>query len=213
MQLFKLYFTPALLLLILSCFSQSKSLPVMSEGQMTNSCVSYAQILLQNITDALLQGTLFHGVDCTTKGVELYTETNTSSVCAPKGSTCSGIAKSEFSQTSCLTNIGEDLRHYYKLLAKHPDRLLGQTVLFSLRQFMEKCFPEFLPNDLASEHTSYCITVISPLSWLSLMLQTAADRSTYDERLTLCKVLKGFQVRAITISRVIGYMNSGEHTK
>uniref|UniRef100_A0A4W6E0A5 Interleukin-12 subunit alpha n=1 Tax=Lates calcarifer TaxID=8187 RepID=A0A4W6E0A5_LATCA len=195
MQLFKLYFTPALLLLILSCFSQSKSLPVMSEGQMTNSCVSYAQILLQNITDALLQGTLFHGVDCTTKGVELYTETNTSSVCAPKGSTCSGIAKSEFSQTSCLTNIGEDLRHYYKLLAKHPDRLLGQTVLFSLRQFME------------------VTNFTHPLSWLSLMLQTAADRSTYDERLTLCKVLKGFQVRAITISRVIGYMNSGEHTK
>ncbi|GAA6228275.1 uncharacterized protein LOC108883223 [Lates japonicus] len=194
MPLVKLYFTPALLLLILSCFSQSKSLPVMSEGQMTSSCVSYAQILLQNITDALLQGTLFHGVDCTTKGVELYTETNTSSVCAPKGSTCSGITKSEFSQTSCLTNIGEDLRHYYELLAKHPDRLLGQTVLFSLRQFMEKCFPQSLPKDLAPEHT-------------------AADRSTYDERLTLCKVLKGFQVRAITISRVIGYMNSGEHTK
>lgn len=44
-----------------------------------------------------------------------------------------------FSQKSCLTNIGEDLQHYYKLLAAQPDpdSLLGPSVLSSLRELMK----------------------------------------------------------------------------
>ncbi|XP_040000344.1 interleukin-12 subunit alpha-like [Xiphias gladius] len=199
MPLIKLCFAPALLLLVLSCplWQVSQSLPMMGKGPMTDSCVSYGRTLLQNITDALTQNNLFSGIDCTKQGMELNTETNTPSVCAPKESTCSGFAKAKFDQESCLTNIGEDLHHYYKFLAAQPDpeSLLGPTVLVSLREFMENCFAWSLPTDLASA-------------------QAAADRlSTYDERLRLCKVLKGFHVRTITINRVIGYMNSGEHTK
>lgn len=37
--------------------------------------------------------------------------------------------------------------------------------------------------------------------------------TSFDQRLHLCKVLKGFQVRAITINRVIAYMTSDEYTK
>ncbi|XP_037644417.1 interleukin-12 subunit alpha-like [Sebastes umbrosus] len=197
MPLIKLYFTPALLLLVLSCPQISQSVPVMSKGPVTDSCVFYAQTLLQNITDTLMQNDLFSGIDCTEQSMELNTETNTPSVCAPKESTCSGIVKSEFDQESCLTNIREDLRHHYKLLAAQPDpnSLLAPTVLFSLRELMENCFTWSLPTDLPTK-------------------EAAADRpSTYDERLSLCKVLKGFQVRSITINRVMAYMNSGEHTK
>uniref|UniRef100_A0A8D3DYU8 Interleukin 12A n=1 Tax=Scophthalmus maximus TaxID=52904 RepID=A0A8D3DYU8_SCOMX len=179
----QLYVAPALLLLVLSCplWQVSKSLPMMSRGPMTDSCASHARTLLQNITGALTQNNLFSGINCSKQSVELNLETNTPSVCAPKESTCTGIKKSEFDE-SCLKNIGEDLHHYYKFLVAQPDpdSLLGPTVLFSLREFME----------------------------------AAADgTSTYDERLSLCKVLKGFQVRTITINRVIGYMISGEHTK
>ncbi|XP_051257933.1 interleukin-12 subunit alpha [Dicentrarchus labrax] len=199
MPLVKLYFSPALLFLVLACplCQVSQSLPVMSTGPMADSCVLYAQSLLHNITKALTQENLFSGINCTKQGVKVNMETKTASVCAPKQSVCSGVINSEFDQESCLTNIEEDLHHYYKFLAAQldPDSLLGPTVLFSLRELMENCFTRSLPTGLVSE-------------------EAAADRpSTYDERLSLCKVLKGFQVRVITINRVIAYMNSGEHTK
>ncbi|XP_069574450.1 interleukin-12 subunit alpha isoform X1 [Brachyistius frenatus] len=194
-------FTPALLVLVLTCpvWQVSQSLPVMGKGPMTDSCVLYAQTLLQNITDVLTQNNLSSGIDCTKQNMELNMETRTPSVCAPRGSTCSGIPiASELNQESvCLTNIGKDLRHYYKFLAAQPDpdSLLGPTVLFSLRELMENCFSSFLPTDMAFK-------------------EAAADRaSTYDERLRLCKVLKGFQVRSITINRAISYMNSGGYAK
>ncbi|XP_078121050.1 interleukin-12 subunit alpha-like [Sander vitreus] len=194
MPLIKLYFTPALLLLVLTCAQVSQSVPVMSKEPLTDSCVIHAQTLLKNVTHALTQITLFSAIDCPEQSVELNMKTNTPSACAPKGSICSGITKSEFDQDSCLTNIGEDLHHYYTFLAAQPDPdgLLAPTVL-SLRELMEKCFTWSLPTDLASA-------------------EAAADRlSTYDERLRLCKVLKGFQLRSITINRGIEYMNSGEH--
>ena len=38
-----------------------------------------------------------------------------------------------------MTNIGQDLNHYYKFLTAQPDpdSLLGPTVVLSLREFME----------------------------------------------------------------------------
>ncbi|XP_028448865.1 interleukin-12 subunit alpha [Perca flavescens] len=184
MPLIKLYFIPALQLLLLTIAQVSQSVP-------TDSCVIHAQMLLKNVTHALTQITLFSAIDCPEQSVELNVKTNTPSVCAPKGSICSGITKSEFDQISCMRNISEDLHHYYTFLAAQPDpdSLLTPTVL-SLRELMEKCFECSLPTDLASA-------------------EAAADRlSTYDERLRLCKVLKGFQLRSITINRGIAYMNS-----
>ncbi|XP_041847867.1 interleukin-12 subunit alpha [Melanotaenia boesemani] len=196
MLLIKLYFTPALLLLVFGCsvWQVGQSLPVMEKGPATDSCVLYAQSLLHNITDVLTQSKLFSGIECAKQNMELNTETNTPSVCTPQGSSCSESTQLQFDQESCVTNIGKDLRHYYKFLTAQPDpeSLLGPTVLLSLRELMENCFKGYLPTDLALQ-------------------ETAADRaSTYAERLSLCKVLRGFQVRTITINRVIGYMNSGE---
>uniref|UniRef100_UPI0037E81607 interleukin-12 subunit alpha n=1 Tax=Semicossyphus pulcher TaxID=241346 RepID=UPI0037E81607 len=199
MALVKLYLSPALLLLVLTCplWQVSQSMSVISKGPMTDSCVFYARTLLKNITETLTQENLFHGIDCPKQGVKLNTETDTVSVCSPKESKCSGTLKSEFDQESCLTNIGEDLRHYYKFLAAQwdPESLLGQTVLLRLRDLMENCFKWSLPTDLSSEEAA------------------AAHESDFDKRLSLCKVLKGFQVRTITINRAISYINSGEHTK
>uniref|UniRef100_A0A8D0DFK4 Interleukin-12 subunit alpha-like n=1 Tax=Sander lucioperca TaxID=283035 RepID=A0A8D0DFK4_SANLU len=174
-------FTPALLLLVLTCAQVSQSVPVMSKEPLTDSCVIHAQTLLKNVTHALTQITLFSAIDCPEQSVELNMKTNTPSVCAPKGSICSGITKSEFDQDSCLTNIAEDLHHYYTFLSAQPDPdgLLAPTVL-SLREVLLNFF------------------------WKNNRL------STYDERLKLCKVLKGFQLRSITINRGIGYMKSGE---
>ncbi|XP_029970873.1 interleukin-12 subunit alpha-like [Salarias fasciatus] len=52
------------------------------------------------------------------------------------------------------------------------------------------------------------------LPGLGELMTAAADAaSSYDKRLKLCKVLRGFQVRLITINRALGYMKSGEHMK
>uniref|UniRef100_A0A3Q3LW67 Interleukin 12A n=1 Tax=Mastacembelus armatus TaxID=205130 RepID=A0A3Q3LW67_9TELE len=169
------YFAPALLLLVLSCplWHVSQAVPVMSKGQMTDSCVLYARTLLQNITDALAQRNLFSGIDCKEQSMQLNTKSNTPSVCAPKESTCSGNTVSEFNLVGCYS-----------------------VLLCNLTQTLQV----------------YFIAVINPSSWLSRLLKVAADgQCTYDERLSLCKILKGFQVRTITINRVIGYLNSGEH--
>ncbi|XP_041659507.1 interleukin-12 subunit alpha [Cheilinus undulatus] len=195
---FKLYFSPALLLLVFTSplWYVSQSVPVMSQRPMTDSCISYAQTLLQDITETLTQKNVSAGIDCTKQSVEMNTETNTASVCIPKEAKCSGPMKSEFDQDLCLTNIMDDLRHYYRILSvqPHPNNLISKKILHSLRNLMENCFKMSFQVDLALE-------------------EAAADhQSNFDDRLTLCKVLKGFHVRTITINRVISYINSEEHT-
>uniref|UniRef100_A0A673B755 Interleukin 12A n=1 Tax=Sphaeramia orbicularis TaxID=375764 RepID=A0A673B755_9TELE len=190
---------PALLLLLCPLWDVSQSLPVTGKGPMTDSCVFYAKTLLSNITDVLTQNQLFTGIDCTKQNVELNMNTNTASVCAPGVNSlhlqfkmysleCICLYILTCCYELCLTNIGEDLRYYYQFLAAQPDpdSFLGPTVLLNLSP------------------------VTNPLF---LFLKASADHpSTYDERLSLCKVLKGFHVRTITINRAIGFIHSGEDT-
>ncbi|KAM8850608.1 interleukin-12 subunit alpha-like [Spinachia spinachia] len=188
MPLVKLYFTAALLLLMLTCPRVSQSVPVMSKGPLKESCVLNAKTLLQSIKDTLAK---IKEQDC---NVQLNMATNTSSACAPKESKCSGMVKTEFDQESCLTNIGEDLHHYYQFLAAQTDSSHAPNVLLTLRELMENCFPWSLPIGVSKG-------------------AAAKDENAFDRRLRFCKVLTGFQVRCITMNRAIAYMNSGEHTK
>ncbi|XP_068605006.1 interleukin-12 subunit alpha-like [Brachionichthys hirsutus] len=195
MLVFKRYVSPALLLILVTgpLWQASQSLPVTDEGRVTNSCVLHAHTLLQNITNTLSRKDLFSGINCEKQGVDLNMETETPSVCAPKGLTCAGVIMSQFNKESCLKNIREDLSYYYRFLAAQLDPDSFRSILCSLRELMEGCFAMPLPTDLSMD-------------------QASADR-TYNDRLSLCKMFKGFQVRAITLNRVLAYMNSGEHTK
>uniref|UniRef100_A0A3P9I027 Interleukin-12 subunit alpha n=1 Tax=Oryzias latipes TaxID=8090 RepID=A0A3P9I027_ORYLA len=180
------------MMLSLPMWQISESLPVMSTTPMTDSCVNYTRMLLEKITQALNQTELFTGINCTEQNMELNTNTNTPFVCAPKEATCLGKSELDFNQESCLSNIWRDLSHYYKFFTAQPDLLQHvPTFNHSLRELMENCFEESLPtNETPVNHAS-----------------------TYSERLNLCKTLRGFQVRTITVSRAISYMSSGEHTK
>ncbi|KAF7222609.1 interleukin-12 subunit alpha-like [Nothobranchius furzeri] len=186
----------ALLLLVLECpVAVSRALPAVGQEGMRDFCVLNARALLRNITSALTQAELFSGIDCTRQNMEVNLNTDTPSVCSPKDSNCSRSTKSDFDQASCLTNIGNDLTHYYTFLYAQPDpdHVLGSSVLQSLRELMETCFKGSVPTELK---------------------KAAADHSsTYSERLNLCKVMRGFHVRTITINRAIGYMNSGDHQR
>uniref|UniRef100_A0A3B3UK28 Uncharacterized LOC106948971 n=1 Tax=Poecilia latipinna TaxID=48699 RepID=A0A3B3UK28_9TELE len=202
MPLMKLSFTPVLLLLALSCpaWVVSRSLPLTPSGQMTDSCVFYARMLLENVTNLLTR--MFSGLNCTRHNMQLNLKTNTSTVCSPQGSVCSGETTSAFDRESCLKDIGTDLSYYYNVLSSQPDSdgTLGSSVLLPLRELMENCFNELLPQ--------------SPND-ASVFLQASVDHSStngFNQRKLLCKIMKGFHVRTITINRAIGYMNLGEHT-
>uniref|UniRef100_A0A3B3UM33 Uncharacterized LOC106948971 n=1 Tax=Poecilia latipinna TaxID=48699 RepID=A0A3B3UM33_9TELE len=180
-------FTPVLLLLALSCpaWVVSRSLPLTPSGQMTDSCVFYARMLLENVTNLLTR--MFSGLNCTRHNMQLNLKTNTSTVCSPQGSVCSGETTSAFDRESCLKDIGTDLSYYYNVLSSQPDSdgTLGSSLL-----------PQS-PNDA------------------SVFLQASVDHSStngFNQRKLLCKIMKGFHVRTITINRAIGYMNLGEHT-
>uniref|UniRef100_A0A668V897 Zmp:0000001127 n=1 Tax=Oreochromis aureus TaxID=47969 RepID=A0A668V897_OREAU len=166
MPLIKLYFTPALLLLVLTCplWQVSQSVPLMAKEPMRESCVLYARTLLQNITDVLNQKTLFSGIDCMKQNMELYKNTSTPS------------AKSKM------------MFDIYCGCA---------CCVFRLRELMEVCDYLFIFKS----------------SLISHFFAAANLGTSFDQRLHLCKVLKGFQVRAITINRVIAYMTSDEYTK
>uniref|UniRef100_A0A665THI0 Zmp:0000001127 n=1 Tax=Echeneis naucrates TaxID=173247 RepID=A0A665THI0_ECHNA len=161
---------PALVLLMVSCllWQHGKSLTI-PRKHLTHQCVLDAAKLLKNITNVLSKDELFRGINCTTQSVELSTTTNTAFLCSPKVLSETRIFHME---ESCLTNIEEDLRQYYKFLATHPE----PTLLIELRQFMEAA---------------------------------AVRDSTFNERQRLCKVLKGFHVRTITINRAFPRSKNG----
>lgn len=52
--------------------------------------------------------------------------------------------------------------------------------------------------------------------YLHVILQDVAQMwgsDTYTNRQEMCKMMRGFYVRAITINRAMGYISSGEHRK
>ncbi|PWA25154.1 hypothetical protein CCH79_00005280, partial [Gambusia affinis] len=190
----------------------SRSLPPMPNGQMTDSCVFYARTLLENITNLLApddpvgdlvkveflrccrcvwgaeplcsqQTRMFSGMNCTRHNMELNLETRTPTVCSPQGSVCSGETTSAFDRESCMSDIGKDLSHYYKVLSIQPDSdgTLGSSILLPLRELME-----------------------APV--------VHSSTNGFNQRQRLCKIMKGFHARTITINRAIGYMNLSEHT-
>uniref|UniRef100_A0A3B3YDV2 IL-12A n=1 Tax=Poecilia mexicana TaxID=48701 RepID=A0A3B3YDV2_9TELE len=187
MPLMKLSFTPVLLLLALSCpaWVVSRSLPLTPSGQMTDSCVFYARMLLENVTNLLAPD---DPVVVLMGFCKLF---------VPQGSVCSGETTSAFDRESCLKDIGTDLSYYYNVLSSQPDSdgTLGSSVLLPLRELMENCFSSSL-TDLSSKEASV----------------DHSSTNGFNQRKLLCKIMKGFHVRTITINRAIGYMNLGEHT-
>uniref|UniRef100_A0A8C6PAL1 Interleukin-12 subunit alpha-like n=1 Tax=Nothobranchius furzeri TaxID=105023 RepID=A0A8C6PAL1_NOTFU len=191
MLLIKLFSISALLLLVLECpVAVSRALPAVGQEGMRDFCVLNARALLRNITSALTQHLLYSTNFNVNKTFESF--------CSCSCSKMVQLTKSDFDQASCLTNIGNDLTHYYTFLYAQPDpdHVLGSSVLQSLRELMETCFKGSVPTELKK-----------------VKMAAADHSSTYSERLNLCKVMRGFHVRTITINRAIGYMNSGDHQR
>ncbi|XP_034147430.1 interleukin-12 subunit alpha, partial [Esox lucius] len=182
-----------------SFWGSTVSVPVLGHNtRITEQCITSTQTLLQNITKALAQETPFKGINCT-RGMELNTATQMVSVCMPRQSTCSGFSNTDFDQDKCLKNIEKDLRCYGEMMLGFHPELLEHTVL-NFAEIKQNCFALSLGDRSSQQDTEGCASA-----------QRLTTHNPFDERVQLCKVLKGLQVRTITINRVIGYIHAGEY--
>ncbi|XP_060718465.1 interleukin-12 subunit alpha [Tachysurus vachellii] len=144
--------------------------------------------------------TLFHGFNCTDLGAVMNPNTQTASVCQPTQEvTCSDQKTSPFSQNKCLQNIANDLDYHRSMLAEYVSTLDQKSnsesvkelnsITQSIRNLQQSC--KLLPEPESSEN-----------KW--------TPTSSFEDRKDLCKQLKGFQVRTITINRALGYICAGE---
>ncbi|KAI4874416.1 hypothetical protein NFI96_018334 [Prochilodus magdalenae] len=175
-------------------------------------CTKHAKSLLarlKGVLDAALEeqsgsDALFHGFNCTDLRAKVSPDSQTVAVCQPSQHvTCSAQSSSSFSEEECLKNIRGDLQ-YYQLMLRDYTMSLDQsqksrsiaalTSITSSIQTLQKECP-LLPKTEVPQTTS----------WVA--------KNSFDDRMDLCKQLKGFQIRAITINRALGYISAGEHKK
>ncbi|KAA0702506.1 IQCJ-SCHIP1 readthrough transcript protein [Triplophysa tibetana] len=87
--------------------------------------------------------------------------------------------------TECVRNIRDDLWYYNHILKSYVDGV--QNAVQDLNPLLK--------------------------ATKTLMSWDVWQGSPFDDRLSLCKTLKGFHIRAITMNRALGYIASGDHRK
>ncbi|KAL7876588.1 hypothetical protein AOLI_G00115510 [Acnodon oligacanthus] len=154
-----------------------------------SSCKGLARSMLWNVTAALKDDQLFRGLNCTDQSAELDLRTQTLAVCVPQNSKCSDSGDFTFDQDKCLQSVLEDLRQYRATFKAYSDRshILEQSVLRSIEDLMQNCFSATLTDS-------------------SQPLVCMKHKNSFMGRLKLCKVLKAFQIRAVTINRVLNHV-------
>ncbi|XP_061829276.1 interleukin-12 subunit alpha [Nerophis lumbriciformis] len=171
------------------------------------TCSTLFRSLLVNIAELLKSEIVCYSI--TSEKVTVSSSSDTLRACAPRmhqNSSCMVYRDSSFSESECLMNIKKDMLHYHAVIQsylnsadkrrKEPKALLLST-LKSIQDLQENCSP--IANkgqDLAEENTYQM--------WGS---------DSFKNRLEMCKMMRGFYIRAITINRAMGYISAGDHRK
>uniref|UniRef100_A0A3B3RZP1 Interleukin-12 subunit alpha n=3 Tax=Paramormyrops kingsleyae TaxID=1676925 RepID=A0A3B3RZP1_9TELE len=197
----KFSFIPWLLLVQL-CFQPAMTSPLGALDKLSlgnnGDCATFSRALLWNVTEVMALDSVFKGINCSEQRIKMNTSNSTVSACLPSevqmGTGCAGFQNSNLDQKECLRNVVADLEHYKELLQKYADPTLDSTVVRAISDLTEHCFSA------------------SPTNPSTLKNSDFRDH-TFDERLQMCKILKGFQVRAITISRILSYISADTSKK
>uniref|UniRef100_A0A8C2J3G1 Interleukin-12 subunit alpha n=1 Tax=Cyprinus carpio TaxID=7962 RepID=A0A8C2J3G1_CYPCA len=157
--------------------------------RLTGTCNVLARSLLWNVSAVIEMDHLFSGFDCTQQNAEVHIRTQTVSVCTPQNSNCAHSAVLNIDENECLQRILEDLHYYRETFRAYSNPELTKSVVRSIDELMQNCFSvsamENSPAKVSMDH-----------------------QKSFQERLQLCKVLKGFNLRTITINRVFNYILS-----
>ncbi|XP_028276130.1 interleukin-12 subunit alpha [Parambassis ranga] len=204
-----LYFTSCVLLLLTLNWRASMSVPVPTlSAQDRAHCSQLFRKLLLNITGLRNSAVLCFGI--TSENVVLRSEAETVLACAPpqtQNSSCMMQRNSPFSETECLRNIMKDIAYYEAVIRSYLNATLRNTVeetallmptLEIIKSLKENCSLE--PNgETSSSEEDVAVQV-----W---------GNNTFDNRNEMCKIMRGFHIRTITINRAMGYISSGDHRK
>ncbi|XP_051965500.1 interleukin-12 subunit alpha [Xyrauchen texanus] len=186
--------------------------PVPLNTQDCATCTESARSLLHNLLHIMekegrMNQDLFAGFNCTEQTAQMIPHTETAAVCQPNtpaNTTCSNQQNSSFSATACMRSISDDLYYYYTLLNSYV-----QTDSYKhSKQDLE-------PVITSTENLKKCLRQkCTHLSTEPALQEWVVWRgSSFDDRLSLCKTLKGFHVRTITINRALRYITSGDYRK
>ncbi|XP_031156876.1 interleukin-12 subunit alpha, partial [Sander lucioperca] len=192
-----------LMLTTLSC--TSTGLPVRTVS--TEKCGDFKN-LLGNLRELLRlrSDVLCHGIASDT--MEVRTTSDTVLACAPiltQNSSCMMQRNSSFNESKCLTNIMKDLAHYDAAIKSYINSSLRspeeevalRPTLGIIQSLMKNCF--LMPNGVNNSSEEDAAQM-----W---------GYDTFSNRQKMCKKMRGFHVRTITINRAMGYISSGEHRK
>ncbi|XP_051990877.1 uncharacterized protein zmp:0000001127 [Xyrauchen texanus] len=157
--------------------------------RLTGTCNVLARSLLWNVSEALAMDHLFSGFTCSKQNAEVHLRAQTVSACIQQNSDCAHTTALNIDENECLLRILEDLRYYQETFTAYSNPELTKTVVRSIDDLMQDCFSVSKVDN-------------SPLK------VSMDHQKSFQERLQLCKVLKGFHLRAITINRVFNYILS-----
>ncbi|XP_042343366.1 interleukin-12 subunit alpha [Plectropomus leopardus] len=188
----------------------STGLPVRSvrslSAEKCGECSSLFKSLLVNIKGVLDNHDSCYGI--APNLMEVRNTVETVQACAPNLTQTSGCMmqrNSSFSERECLGNIMKDLAHYAAAIQSYVNssmrsskeaELLNST-LGIIQRLRKDCSLKPNEEDDSSEEGAAQM-------W---------GTDTYDNRQKMCKMMRGFQVRTITINRAMGYISSGDHMK
>ncbi|KAK7157052.1 hypothetical protein R3I94_006953 [Phoxinus phoxinus] len=166
-------------------------------------CCSVARSLLSSLTHIMQKKgkmehqVLFAGFNCTDLEAQMIPHTQTGSACQPNAPdevmSCSSQRNSSFSEAECLRNISSDLHYYQQLLNNYKPTASDLSPVMTATADLMHC----LKVDGAGADREWSV-------WIS---------ESFDNRVLLCKTLKGFHVRAVTMNRALAYIASGDHRK
>ncbi|XP_073350882.1 interleukin-12 subunit alpha [Pagrus major] len=197
-------FASCVLLLLTTSWRTSSGHPVRAAGsERCEECSSLFRSLLLNISGLLNNDVLCYSIS-SSKAV-MKSKAETVLACAPtQKSGCMMQRNSSFSESECMRNIMKDLAHYDAAIQSYlrsplrsPEEevaLLNPT-LGIIRNLRTKCS---LMSDGDTDSTEDDVA------------QMWGD-NTFNNRQEMCKMMRGFYARAITINRAMGYISSGDH--
>ncbi|XP_054461623.1 interleukin-12 subunit alpha [Anoplopoma fimbria] len=163
--------------------------------------------LLLNTKELLSSDVLCFGI--ASDRMVVRSQDDTVLACVPtltQNSSCMMQRNSSFSESECLRNIRKDLAYYaaaiqsylkFPLRSRVEEVALLSPTLGMIQSLRESCSLMVNGEDFSSEENA---------------AQVWGD-DTYSNRQEMCKMMRGFHVRTITISRAMGYISSGDHRK
>ncbi|XP_074536380.1 interleukin-12 subunit alpha [Halichoeres trimaculatus] len=206
MAIFNIYFSNCVLLLLTLSSRTSTGLPVRALGsEKSKDCSLQFRALLLNVTQLLSNDVLCYGIP--TDKMVVKSKSDTAMACAPNLAQKPGCMiqrNSTFSESECMSNIMKDLAHYSAAIKsylnsalrnKEEEEELLRPTLGMIQSLRKNC--SLMPDEDEDPSEAEAAQL-----WRG---------TSFSNRKEMCKMMRGFYVRTITINRAMGYIASGDH--